>query len=170
MSVPLLENYPLEKYSVEPSSPYILNDKYLEKCIEGKEKYIPPYRQGIILPYEYGKNIEKKQNDHLEISGALHALEEIKLQAKKITIGSHAVIIAKRITLEASSAIIITYWQDPDELNRIRTTILAKEKLTILANALFVNKADIFEPKEYTINVKSWGYHTTPISEWLSRV
>ncbi|MCI0381583.1 MAG: hypothetical protein L0207_00815 [Chlamydiae bacterium] len=159
-----------EKYSSESDSPYVVSDEYLKASIEGEVKYFPPYCNGITLPCEFAENIEKTGQDLLEIREALHALKTIKLQAENIFIHSSAIVVAKEITLIASSKIIIEHYQHPIKPNNIRTTVLAKQILNIDADELIVNDADIFEPQTYTIKVIYRTYNLTPTSKWLGKV
>ncbi|MCI0381582.1 MAG: hypothetical protein L0207_00810 [Chlamydiae bacterium] len=137
----------VEKYSDDPKSPSIVKNEYLVHCIEGTRKYINPYptSKATIV---YKENISMYSDDKIHHRGykVYHALDLIEfISTKQIYIDYGSIMVANNIRLQAPEVIIGCSVENELE---ITTTILARNKLTILANFLKIKGGDIFKPKE----------------------
>jgi len=129
-------------------TPRIPDDPLLEQCIQRTYKYPSPYPKTItpIINYTTNRSVSSgKEKVISSWSDVDHALHKIKYTAEEsIQILSGSVIAAQKIYLKAP---VIKILDNPDWA--IRTTLIAKRKLSIEADELIVCGADIFKGGEF---------------------
>jgi hypothetical protein len=144
-------------------TPRILSDSELLEILNGKKTNTFSFSQNIMPAF---KIVSK---DRCVISNtAYHALEKIECFASDILhLYLGTVLSGKEIFLKANIVKIM----DEDFTHPIRTTLFAKQKITIEANTLYLDGADIPMPSEYFLNVKNFTFkNMTTSSAWIETI
>jgi hypothetical protein len=146
------------KCSVErpPDSrtPSLPNEALLKECLKKPELYPSPYPKGVQCKISVQEDYFVEGSETISFKAAIcvfHSLHKVHIVVgRNINLSRGAVFASAEILLKATRVTIC----DEDPHLPVRTTVLAKKKLTIEADELIIDGADVLRPVDVLFKVR----------------